>query len=43
MKNYMELYNIFRDNRDWRQFHNEKGLAISISLEVIELLDLFHR
>lgn len=36
-----ELINKFRDERDWRQFHNEKDLAISISLEASELLDLF--
>lgn len=33
--------NDFRDKRDWRQFHNEKDLAISISLEASELLELF--
>ena len=33
--------NEFRDARDWRQFHNEKDLAISISLEANELLELF--
>lgn len=33
--------NQFRDERDWRQFHNEKDLAISISLEASELLELF--
>jgi len=33
--------NDFRDERDWRQFHNEKDLAISISLESSELLELF--
>lgn len=33
--------NEFRDKRDWRQFHNEKDLAISISLEASELLELF--
>lgn len=33
--------NAFRDERDWRQFHNEKDLAISISLEASELLELF--
>lgn len=33
--------NKFRDDRNWRQFHNEKDLAISISLEVSELLELF--
>lgn len=31
----------FREERDWRQFHNEKDLAISISLEASELLELF--
>lgn len=36
-----ELINKFRDERDWRQFHNEKDLAISISLEASELLELF--
>ncbi|GBG96510.1 nucleotide pyrophosphohydrolase [Lactococcus termiticola] len=33
--------NRFRDDRNWRQFHNEKDLAISISLEASELLELF--
>ena len=28
----------FRDDRDWKQFHNPKDLAISISLEAAELL-----
>ena len=31
----------FRDERDWRQFHNPKDLAISISLEASELLEVF--
>lgn len=31
----------FRDDRDWRQFHNPKDLAISISLEAAELLEIF--
>lgn len=31
----------FRDRRDWRQFHSPKDLAISISLEAAELLELF--
>jgi NTP pyrophosphatase (non-canonical NTP hydrolase) len=31
----------FRDQRDWRQFHNPKDLAISISLEAAELLEPF--
>ena len=39
--NSMDLVNKFRDDRNWRQFHNEKDLAISISLEASELLELF--
>lgn len=31
----------FRDYRDWKQFHNPKDLAISISLESAELLEIF--
>ena len=31
----------FRDERDWRQFHSPKDLAISISLEAAELLEHF--
>ncbi|MGO1458907.1 MAG: nucleotide pyrophosphohydrolase [Flaviflexus sp.] len=33
--------NQFRDERNWRQFHNAKDLALSISLEASELLELF--
>ena len=33
--------NQFSDARDWRQYHNEKDFAISISLEANELLELF--
>lgn len=31
----------FRDDRNWRQFHNPKDLAISLSLEASELLEVF--
>ena len=31
----------FREERDWRQFHNPKDLAISLSLEASELLENF--
>lgn len=31
----------FRDDRNWKQFHNPKDLAISISLEAAELLEIF--
>ena len=31
----------FRDERNWKQFHNPKDLAISICLEAAELLEIF--
>ena len=31
----------FRDDRNWKQFHNPKDLAISLSLEAAELLECF--
>lgn len=31
----------FRDDRDWAQFHNAKDLAIAISAEVGELMELY--
>ena len=31
----------FRDDRDWLQFHDPKSLAVSISIEAAELLELF--
>ncbi|MGH2096492.1 nucleotide pyrophosphohydrolase [Aerococcus urinaeequi] len=41
MDELVKKVNEFRDERDWRQFHNEKDLALSISLEASELLELF--
>jgi NTP pyrophosphatase (non-canonical NTP hydrolase) len=31
----------FRDQRDWRQFHNPKDLALSLLLESAEVLEHF--
>jgi NTP pyrophosphatase (non-canonical NTP hydrolase) len=31
----------FRDERDWAQFHNPKDLAVALSIEASELLELF--
>lgn len=31
----------FRDERNWKQFHNPKDLAISLSLEAAEFLEHF--
>lgn len=39
--NSMDRVNQFRDERNWRQFHNEKDLALSITLEASELLEVF--
>ena len=37
IKNILE----FRDDRDWKQFHNPKDMAISLSLEASEVLEHF--
>ena len=31
----------FRDERNWAQFHNGKDLAVALSVEASELLELF--
>jgi NTP pyrophosphatase (non-canonical NTP hydrolase) len=31
----------FRDERDWKQFHNPKDVALSLLLEAGELLEIF--
>jgi NTP pyrophosphatase (non-canonical NTP hydrolase) len=31
----------FRNERDWEQFHNPKDLAIALSIEANELLELY--
>lgn len=31
----------FRDERDWKQFHDSKNLALAISIEASELNELF--
>lgn len=31
----------FRDERDWKQFHNPKDVALSLVLEATEVLELF--
>lgn len=42
--NYKKLLNLilkFRKDRDWEQFHSPKNLAISLSIEANEILELF--
>ncbi|MCM2532826.1 nucleotide pyrophosphohydrolase [Neobacillus pocheonensis] len=41
MKEIIQEVLAFRDERDWKKYHNEKDLAISISLEANELLENF--
>ena len=36
-----ELIKKFCDERDWDQFHNAKDLAIALSIEASELLEIF--
>ena len=31
----------FRDDRDWKQFHDSKNLALALSIEASELNELF--
>jgi NTP pyrophosphatase (non-canonical NTP hydrolase) len=40
-KETVEIVKAFRDQRSWAQFHNPKDLAISLSLEASELLEIF--
>ena len=35
-----ELLLKFRDERNWKQFHNPKDVALSLTLEAAELLEL---
>jgi dCTP diphosphatase len=42
--NLEELKNIivkFRDEREWKQFHTPKNIAVSLSIEAAELLEHF--
>lgn len=41
IENIIESINNFRDERNWRQYHNPKDLAISLSIEASELLEDF--
>lgn len=41
MKEIRQTILNFRDERNWKPYHNEKDLAISISLEANELLENF--
>ena len=40
-KETADIVKEFRDERNWKQFHNPKDLAISLSLEASELLEIY--
>ncbi|RJQ29069.1 nucleotide pyrophosphohydrolase [Candidatus Parcubacteria bacterium] len=41
MKELIEKIRQFRDARDWKQFHNPKDMALSLTLEAAEVLEHF--
>ncbi len=41
IKTLTEKIKQFRDERDWKQFHNHKDLALSLVLEAAEVLEHF--
>lgn len=41
IQHLLEQIRQFRDARDWEQFHNSKDLALALSIEASELLELF--
>ena len=41
IKRITELIKRFRDERDWKQFHNHKDVALSLVLEASEVLEHF--
>jgi NTP pyrophosphatase (non-canonical NTP hydrolase) len=41
MEKLIDLLKIFRDERDWKQFHNPKDLSLALSIEASELLETF--
>ncbi len=41
IKQITEKIKMFRDERDWKQFHNHKDMALSLVLEASEVLEHF--
>ena len=41
VKTITEKIKKFRDERDWKQFHNHKDMALSLVLEAAEVLEHF--
>jgi len=41
LKDLTEQILAFRDERDWRQYHHPKDLAMALSIEAAEVLEIF--
>lgn len=41
LKDFQQQINLFVTRRDWKQFHNPKDLALSLTLEATEVLEHF--
>ncbi|WP_298013581.1 nucleotide pyrophosphohydrolase [uncultured Castellaniella sp.] len=41
MEQVLQRLRQFRDDRDWKRFHNPKDLAVALSIEASELLEAF--
>jgi NTP pyrophosphatase (non-canonical NTP hydrolase) len=41
LQGLIELVDAFRDERNWRQFHNPKDLSLSLVLEASEVMEHF--
>lgn len=41
LRNLIEKIVAFRDERDWKQFHNPKDVAMSLGLEAGEVMEHF--
>ena len=41
IKKLTEIVTKFRDERDWKQFHNPKDMALSLVLEATEVMEHF--
>nr|WP_313460492.1 nucleotide pyrophosphohydrolase [Achromobacter sp.] len=41
MEQVIQRLRQFRDERNWQQFHNPKDLAVALSIEASELLEVF--
>lgn len=41
MQDVIDKLREFRDERNWKQFHNPKDLSLALSIEASELLEVF--